>query len=198
MKKDVWSKENQDFYVNCLRNIIKTSDGNYELQPVYELVGDEIFESESNKNNPTNKDEKNCYICVHHDSCNNCLIRTKLENLPHNYYIQDHWQNKCDAYTPVHALNIIHSEEEMIEFIEKVENFFDSPESYEWYFGFERAYDEERNEFMETIREYYDRGGKFTNIPGKYPCVIYFSYGDVSNSYFKETDLQWIYIGKGE
>lgn len=193
MKKDVW--EEQDFYLNCLKNIVKTKDGKYELQPVYELVGDKILETEENKNNPTSKNDKQCCLCIYHDICNNCLMRTKLERLPKYQYIPDHYQNKCDAYTPIHALSVISSKDEMIDFIEKVENFFRCPEDYESYFGICRNYNEETGEVLETTREYYNRGGKFNNIPDIYPCVVYFPYGDISNSSYTTTDFQWIYIG---
>lgn len=196
MKKDAWDESTQDFYLNCLRNIVKTEDGTYNLQPVYKLVGDEILETEENKNNPTNNEHtKNCYVCIYHDTCDNCLIRTRLENLPYGYYVDKSFQNKCDAYTPIGSLNIISSKDEMIDFIEKVEHFFNSSEEYEWYFEFSRNYDEESDTYLETVREYYERGGVFKNIPDKYPVVIYFPYGDVSNDDYKYTDFQWIYIG---
>ena len=51
---------------------------------------------------------------------------------------------------------------------------------------------EDTGEILETIREYYERGGEFINIPDKYPCVIYFPFDNV-DSYDK---LKWIYIGE--
>lgn len=195
MKKDVWNEEQQDFYLHRFRNIVRTEDNNYELQPVYKLVGDEILETEENKNNPTNAWSKNCYICIYHDTCDNCLMRAKLENIPEGYMIFDHWQNKCDAYTPIDALTIIHNKKEMIQFIENTEYFFSCPEDYESYFGFERKWNEETGKILESVRGYYNRGGGFKNIPDKYPVVLYFPYVDVSNNDYKHTDLQWIYIG---
>ena len=86
-------------------------------------------------------------------------------------------------------MNIIKSIDEMIEFIEKTANFFGSPEEYEEYYGFERNWNEETGEILETVRDYYNRGGVFTNIPTKYPCVIRFDWNC-------EDDLEWIYIGR--
>lgn len=185
---------NHDFYIHDLKNIVKTDKG-YKLQNVYAIENNCIVETKENKNNPTNKSDHNCYVCIYHDSCNNCLMRTKLENLHKNHCIPIHCQNKCDAYTPISALNIISSKDEMVNFIEKAENFFDCPENYENYFGFNRNWDEETGEILETTREYYNRGGMFKNIPDKYPSVIYFPYGDISNDSYRATDFKWIYIG---
>ena len=124
----------------------------------------------------------------------NCLIRTKLEKCSENHYIPCRWTGNCDAYSPVFPLNIIKSENEMIEFIEKTENFFGCPEEYENYFGFERKWDEGSGDILETTREYYDRGGKFTNIPNQYPCVIYFGVVDFDGGRMRDEKLDWIYI----
>ena len=83
----------------------------------------------------------------------------------------------------------------MIEFVEKTENFFNCPEGYESYFGFERKWDEGSGEILETTKEYYDRGGRFTNIPDKYPCVIYFGIVDFDGGRMRNEKLDWIYIG---
>ena len=126
-----------------------------------------------------------------------CEIRNKIEpNLVKNAIILCGWNNLCDAFTPVYPLNVIHSEEEMIQFIEKTENFFGCVEEYEAYYGFERKWDEETGEVLETVREYYNRSGKFENIPDKYPCVIYFAYVNLMNVHCDNDDLLWIYIGE--
>ena len=83
----------------------------------------------------------------------------------------------------------------MIKFIEDAEHFFDSPEEYESYFGFERKWDEETGEILETTREYYDRGGRFVNIPDKFPCVIYFGVVDFEAERPNIKKLDWICIG---
>ena len=83
---------------------------------------------------------------------------------------------------------------EMIEFIEKTERFFDCPEEYESYFGFERKWDEGTGEILEATREYYDRGGRFVNIPDKFPCVIYFGIVDFNAVMPNIEKLDWIYI----
>lgn len=184
---------NHDFYIHDLKNIVKIDEG-YKLQNVYTIENNYIVRTKEDIDNPTDKDSHNCYVCIYHDACNNCLMRTKLENLSKIHFIPDHYQNKCDAYTPIHALSIINSKDEMIDFIEKVENFFGCPEDYEDYFGMDRNWDENTYEALETIREYYNRGGEFTNIPDKYPSVIYFPYGDVSNDSYTTTDFQWIIL----
>lgn len=197
MKQGVWRKSDEDFYLNDYRNIVKTPDG-YELQKVYELVGNEILETEENKNNPNNNERtKKCQICVHHVGQEKpyCLVRDMLENLPKHYHMYCHFQNKCDAYEPINALSIIHSKEEMINFICKTNNFFNCQEDYEWFYGFEPDRDEETDDILETTMEYFNRGGEFKNIPDKYPCVIYFPYADLSNGFYDRTDFQWIYIG---
>lgn len=172
---------NRDF-INGLRNIVKTAQG-YELKPV-NIEKDTL-------------DNKCCYICIYHQSVERfiaCDIRKKLEenSQPNTIFSAGNiWE--CDAFTPVYPLNIIKSEEEIIQFIEKTENFFGCVEEYEAYYGFERKWDEDTGEVLETVREYYNRGGKFENIPDKYPCVIYFSYTDLDNESYER--LKWIYIG---
>ena len=84
----------------------------------------------------------------------------------------------------------------MIEFIEKTEHFFNCPEVYESYFGFERKWDEETGEILETTREYYDRVGQFTIFFDKYPCGIYFGVGDFEATMPKIEKLDWIYVGE--
>ena len=185
---------NRDYFLNLYRNIIKTDNG-YSLQKAYEEDENgnikQIFESETNPNK--NQFSKNCYRCTYSNN-ENCLLRTKLEKCPENSYIPCHWTGNCDAYSPVFPLNIIKSGNEMIRFVEKTEHFFRCPEEYESYFGFERKWDEGTGEILEATREYYDRGGKFTNIPDKYPCVIYFGVVDFDGGRMRNEKLDWIYI----
>ena len=86
----------------------------------------------------------------------------------------------------------------MIQFIEKSENFFSCPEDYESYFGFERRWNEETGEILESTREYYNRDGEFKDIPDKYPCVVYFGIVDYDGGRMYDEKLDWIYIGDGE
>ena len=67
----------------------------------------------------------------------------------------------CDAYTPVYPLTVVKSADDMIRFIERTENFFKCVEDYELYYGFERKWNEETGETLESVREYYNRRGKF-------------------------------------
>lgn len=185
---------NRNYFLNHYRNIVKKDDS-YILQVVYEE--DEngiIIQTSESKTNPNkNAYSKNCYRCTYSND-EVCMLRTRLENC--GYYFPCHWVGNCDAYTPVYPLNIIKSENEMIEFIENAENFFDCPEEYEAYFGFERKWDEETGEILETVREYYDKGGRFTNIPNKFPCVIYFGILDFDGRRMRNEKLDWIYIGQ--
>lgn len=187
---------NRDFFLNRYRNIVKTDSG-YILEKVYEEDENGIIRqtSENKTNLNDNELSKNCYRCTYSDN-ESCLLRTRLENCPDNHYIHFHWVGKCDVYSPIFPLNIIKSENEMIDFVEKTENFFGSPESYESYFGFERKWDEETGRILETTREYYDRGGRFTNIPDKFPCVIYFGVVDFDGGRMRDDKLDWIYIGE--
>ena len=170
-----------------LHNIVK--DGNdYKLQNNYYKDGDRVipvipFE---------NRDDHNCVLCSHFNCMDTyggyCDIYNKLLNLPEHHFAWSLSIINCAAYDRIEKMNIIKSLDDMISFIEKTQNFFDSPESYEEYYGFERNWNEETGEILETVREYYNRGGVFDNIPTKYPCVIRFDWNC-------EDDLEWIYIG---
>ena len=187
---------NRNYFLNLHRNIVK-KDNVYYLQKVYkeDENGNVIQTEESKSNKNENQFSKNCYRCTYSEN-KNCLLRTKLEGCPKNHFIPFYWTGNCDAYSPVYPLNIIKSENEMIEFIEKTHFFFECIEKYESYFGFERKWDEGTGEILETTREYYDRGGKFNNIPDKFPCVIYFGIADFDGGRMKDEKLDWIYIGE--
>lgn len=187
--------DNRKFFINTLRNIVKTDDGFCLQQVYYENENGQLLETQENTNNPNkNHFSKNCYKCTY--SCNeHCSLRAKLENLPKNSFIPHYWVANCDAYSPVMPLNIIKSKEEMIQFIEKTECFFDCPENYESYFGFERKWNENTGDILETVREYYNRGGEFNYIPDKFPCVIYFGIVDFNGERCNNEKLDWIYIG---
>lgn len=187
--------DNKDFLINTLRSIVKTDEG-YCLQKVYcENENGKLKSTKENEDNPNkNQFSKNCYRCIH-SSNEHCLLRAKLENLPKNSFIPCHWTANCDAYSPIYPLNIIKSKEEMIQFIESVENLFDCPEDYEDYFGFECRWDERTGDILESTREYCNRGGKFENIPNKFPCVIYFGIVDFEGQMPNDKRLNWIYIG---
>ena len=189
---------NRDYFLNLHRDIVKKENG-YCLQKVYEEDNEgnirEIADSKSNKNE--NQFSKNCYCCTYSDN-ENCLLRSKLEGCSENNFIPCHWTGNCDAYSPMYPLNIIKTESEMIDFIEKTKSFFKCPEEYESYFGFERQWDEETGQILESTREYYDRVGKFDNIPDKYPCVIYFGIVDFDGNRINDEKLDWIYIGEDD
>lgn len=188
------NERNKNFFLHHLKNIVKTDTG-YELQSPY----DENEENDDVKIRQAVEsicnDKKCCDTCIYHIIgmySGSCVIREKLD--PNLSYA--HWNNLCDAYTPVYPLSVIKSKEDMIQFIEKTENFFDCGEDYELYYGFERKWNEETGETLETVREYYNKGGKFENIPDKYPCVIYFAYTDLDNESYEKDWLKWIYIGE--
>lgn len=197
-------KPNRNFFLYDLKDIIKIDNG-YKLQSPY----DKNETDETTKINQSveswiaNRYKKCCDICIYHKNYNRtgtCDIRDKLENnSSHLKIYYSHWNNICNAYTPVYSLTIIRSEEEMIQFIEKTENFFDCPEDYESFYGFERKWDEDgTGEILETTRKYYDAGGKFSKIPNRYPCVIYFAKADQDNYCYDMEKLHWIYIGDME
>lgn len=172
-----------------LHNIVKNGDS-YELQNNYykdenRIVAVVPFE---------NRDNHNCFKCSHFTSMGaydgHCDIYNRLLNLQEHHFAWTSSVINCAAYdeNKVEQMNVINSLDDMITFIEKTKNFFGSPEDYEAYFGFERNWDEDTGDILETVREYHNRGGKFTNIPTEYPCVIRFDLDC-------EDDLEWIYIG---
>ena len=186
------SNHDTDFFLNLYKDIVRTEDG-YRLQKTWEEgENGKLQRTSEHKNNPNqNEFTKNCARCIHYiEFCgtNKCVIRTSLENCPANSFIPSSWVANCDAYEPVFPLNIVESEKEMVNFIDKVCNFFGCPEDYEAYFGFERKWDEATGDILETVKEYYDRGGEFKDIPERYPCVVDF---DVNKK-----QLDWIYIGE--
>lgn len=193
---------NRNFFLNLYKDIVKTEDG-YRLQNTYEEIDDQaIKKTVEHATNPNqNGYTKSCSRCIHFIYCgslSNCTIRTYLENCPVNSFIPSNWNANCDAYSPVFPLNIIKSENEMVDFIEKVQNFFGCPEDYEAYFGFERKWDEDTGDILESVKEYYARGGEFKDIPDKYPCVIYFGVVDFNGNRGHDEKLDWIYIGEEE
>lgn len=185
---------NRVFFKN-LRDIVKTDQG-YTLQNVYQESTDDQLVSTSEHDSITcsNEYSRNCYRCTQ-CSGDYCTLRQKLENLPDdNFLVPFNTVAHCDAYDPVVPLNIIESEDDMITFIERAKNFFSGIEKYEDYFGFERLYDESDGRILETVREYYNRGGKFTAIPDKYPCVVYFGVVDFNGERGHDEKLDWIPI----
>ncbi|RKI83842.1 hypothetical protein D7V90_08105 [bacterium 1xD42-87] len=187
---------NRNYFLNLFRNIVKKDDG-YCLQKVYEEdENGNIRQTDVSKSNRyENQYSKNCYRCTYSNN-KSCLLRTKLEGCSENNFIPFDWVGNCDAYSPIYPLRIIKSEKEMIDFIEIVKTFFECPEEYESYFGFKRKWDEETGEILETTKEYYDRGGRFNNIPDKFPCVIYFGIVDFNGERMSNKKLNWIYVGE--
>lgn len=182
--------ENRDFYLHDLKDIIQTDNG-YTLKNVF--VEDQSGNVTSNSR--IDNFDHNCEVCTHKFGTV-CLIRTSLENLPEGCYVPAHYTNHCAAYNPVLPMNIINSKEEMISFISKVSGFFDIPRSCEEYFGFDLKRDEETDKPLETVKDYYERGGEFKNIPDRYPSVIYFGLADLDVYNHRYISLKWIYIGK--
>lgn len=133
-----------------------------------------------------------CKYCELNHPFNICSMRTNLENIQSNITFPTHYVANCDAYDPIECLNIIHDMNEMVDFMEMVEKYFDCHESLEEYFGFTPNANDDTGKVLETIREYHERGGEFTNIPDKYPCVIYFPIDDIDI----RKKLEWIYIGE--
>lgn len=171
-----------------LHNIVKDGD-NYKLQNNYHKDGNRIVPVIPYEN----RDCHNCFRCTRFalmgDSDGHCSLYNRLLGLQESHFAWTSSVINCEAYDPIEKMNIIKSVDEMIKFIENTQNFFGSPEEHEQYYGFQRNWNEETGEILETVREYYNRGGIFTNIPTKYPCVIRFDWEC-------EDDLEWIYIGQ--
>ena len=173
-----------------LHNIVKDGNG-YKLQNNYYKDGERIIPVVPLEY----RDSHNCYICSQFNSMDTyngyCNIYNRLLDLQENAFAWTSSVINCAAYkdNKVEKMNIIKSLDDMIAFIEKTENFFSSPEDYEQYYGFERNWNEDTGEILETVKEYYNRGGTFTNIPIQYPCVIMFDWNC-------EDDLEWVYIGQ--
>lgn len=191
----IFEDPNIKFLVNKVKNIVKTKD-EYVLEKAYELDGNgKIRETEISKNNfNCNNLTKNCYRCIY-NSGECCLLRSELEKIPENTLIWTTSVNKCDAYHPIYPLNIIKSKTDMIDFIINVD-FFKCPEDYESYFGFSRKWDGDTGNILETVEEYYVRGGEFENIPDNYPCVINFTVVDSEVIKHRDSKMNWIYIGE--
>ena len=174
-------------YMLSLRNIVKDGDG-YKLQNNYYMDGDDLKWVVSCRT----QDNHRCELCPHFTELSGgngcCDILNELFGLEPNAFAWSGLVLNCAAYDPIKRLNIIKSMDEMVSFIVKVKNFFKNFESYEEYFGFHLAWDEETGENLETIEDYYRRGGEFANIPTQYPSVICFD----TNT---EEELDWIYIG---
>lgn len=171
-----------------MHNIVK--DGNdYKLQNNYYLNGDKLIPVVKFED----RDDHNCDICSHYCYMGgldgHCEIYNRLLNLKEHQFAWASSVINCAAYDKIEKLNIIKSFDDMITFIEKTQNFFGSPEDYENYYGFCRNWDENTGEILETVREYYNRGGSFANVPDKYPAVIRFDWN-------LKDELEWIYIGK--
>ena len=190
---------NRDFFLNRYKDIVRVGNESCLQTPYKEDENGNVVKTPEHEANPNkNALSKNCGRCIHYiylGSTSECTIRTALENCPANSFIPSGWVANCDAYEPVFALNIIKSKNEMIDFIEKVQNLFGCPEDYESYFGFERKWDEETGDILESVKEYYERGGEFKNIPDKYPCVIYFGVADFDGNRGCDEKMDWIYIG---
>ena len=191
---------NRDFFLNRYKDIVRIGN-EYCLQTPYkEDENGNVVKTPEHEANPNkNALSKNCGRCIHYiylGGTSECTIRTALENCPVNSFIPSGWVANCDAYSPVFPLTIIKSEKEMVSFIEKVQNFFGCPEDYEAYFGFERNWDWQTGDILETVQEYYARGGKFKDIPDKYPCVVYFGVADFDGMRSRDEKLDWIYIGE--
>lgn len=193
------NQENKSFFLKAYKNLIKTDDG-FELKPVIEEEenGKIRFLSQYDLMDYTNH---NCYCCEYFRDLGRfteCEFCSKLLKFNPPTFFKSNCINHCDAYSPIPVMSIIKTESDMIDFIEKTRNTFNCPEEYEEYFGFKRRWDEATGDISETTREYYNRGGKFTKIPDKYPCVIYFSVMDFNTRIKSPSDdhIQWIYIGE--
>lgn len=189
-------QDNINFLLNKYKDIIRNDDGTFRLE--HRCIPGDTNNSVHFVNTGVhnhNELEHNCYRCKHCEpedrACHDrCLLRTRLENSSIKLFANS--VANCDAYDPIECLNIIHDMNEMVDFMEMVEKYFNCHESLEEYFGFTPNANDDTGKVLETIREYHERGGEFTNVPDKYPCVIYFPIDDIDI----RKKLEWIYIGK--
>lgn len=188
-------KQNINFLLKQYKDIVKNDDGSFRL--THRCIpgdNDSYVKFVDTGVHNHNEFKHGCYKCKHCELShpfNICSMRTNLENIQSNITFPTHYVANCDAYDPIEYLNIIRDKSEMIDFIEMIQQYFGCPEYCERYFGFSPNVDD-TGKILETIREYYERGGEFFNIPDKYPCVIYFPIDNI-NIHEK---LKWIYIGE--
>lgn len=185
---------NRNFaFISGFRNIVKNENG-YRLENVFEPDGEDyvVKDGEFDIDEYLSLHLSKCYHCSHghfatigelETSFCDC-IEKMLKCELYSFETRCDRIYKCDAYDEVSRINYIASEQEMVNFISRTENFFSSPEDYESYFGFERQFDEKTGEILETTQEYYNRGGKFKNIPINYPAIVVFDYNT-------DKDLLW-------
>ena len=183
-------QNNISFLLKQYKDIVKNDDGSFRLAhrciPGTNNSYVKFVDSGAHSHNEL-EHECYCYKCKYCElnyPFDFCLLRTTLENS--SIKVPTH-------YDPIECFNVIHNIYDMVKFIEMVKNRFKCPEDCEKYFGFSPNVDDDTGKVLETIREYYKRGGKFTNIPNKYPCVIYFPIDNIINIRKK---LEWIYIGE--
>ena len=161
---------NINFLLNQYKDIVKNDDGSFRLAHRCIPDDDNYIKFVDTGVHNLNEFNHDCYRCKHCEISHPfdfCLLRTSLEDSV--IKIPTHYIANCDAYEPIEYLNIIREKSEMINFIEMVQKYFDCPEYCEEYFGFSPNVDNNTGEILETIKEYYERGGEFHNIPDKYP-----------------------------
>lgn len=176
-------KEALEYIYNIVRN-----DDEFALQHNYYMDGEKFMTVIP----PMNSDRHSCQVCSRFcdmgDIKGYCDIFNILMGAKDNQIFWTGWVANCEAYDPVEQMNVIKSMDDMVAFIERTKNFFQSEENFESYYGFERQWNEETGEILETVPEYYERGGRFERIPDKFPCVVHFDWNC-------EQPLEWIYIG---
>ena len=181
------------YYISQTKNILKGKEG-YHIESVFEPDGENyvVKNGEIDVDVLSNVVGSRCYNCSHacefHHSLHCDIIHRILGCEWYSLATRCNKVYKCEAYDEVCRINCIVSEQEMVDFISKTENFFQCPEDYEAYFGFERQFDEETGEVLETTQEYYKRGGKFKNIPTNYPVIVVFDYNVKQNLLWESVD----------
>lgn len=189
-----------------IKNIVRDEYGNFHLERVFVPEGEKAYITADGKPIDLFKQldhQYKCATCSHHvemrvgdgstaDFCEFQHLafgfplynRMRLSGFESNRCSQVY---KCDACDPVKEINLIHNEQEMIDFIHRTRHFFSCVENYEDYYGFERNKDGDY--ISETVQEYFRRGGKFTKIPTAYPAIVVFDYST-------ENPLKWESFGE--
>lgn len=186
-KKEL-DEENRKFMLTQLKNIVVGEDGEYRLQNNYYL--DEYGKMHDVV--PYDK-KKPCWMCWNgrqfYNNNINCRIFNSLNGIDENenrFIDSESHVVECAAFCKTEKLNIVRSMDDMIEFVKRVESFWRGSYGFDDYFGLDMKHDECGN-LVETIDEYFARGGKSSVIPDKYPAVVSFDLNC-------EEPLEWIYI----
>lgn len=174
--------------LNCLFNIIKDENGNFRIEHNYYL--DENGKLAWHYDFDEWYDKKNCF------GCRFCYIHG------HHVHCTKAWELfgynricnivRCDAEDIVEPLTLIKSQAEMIEYFDRIFNYFGYVDDWARYCGIDvsQYYDDETGEELEvpTAKKHFENGGTIKKLPDKYPVVVWY---DINC----ERPLEMLYVG---